>query len=289
MFEDLPSLTAMYVAAARGVASYDASLSRACHDPFAQQLLPAPLPALIVTASKSPRFARAVRYASLGILDHLALRTGMIDAEVRAAYDSGVRQFVLLGAGLDARAHRLGLSDAVVFEVDHPATQRYKRMRTRSWPGSVLEIRYVANDFGDASLEAALRDAGFDLSQRSCVVWEGVTMYLSEPAVDNMLAVLSRASSTRTRLVTTYVTQAPTRRSLSWRPGMALLSAVGEPFKFNSSPEAMSQRLLRHGFTPLSDTQPLSQAPNFNIESLPVRVAGPVELEHVVIAERRAD
>jgi methyltransferase (TIGR00027 family) len=220
------------------------------------------------------------------MLDHLALRTAVIDAQVRAAYELGIRQLVLLGAGLDARGHRLQLPDMLVFEVDHPSTQRYKRRRTQSWPPSAKEIRYVASDFSEAAFEAGLRGAGFDRSRPSCIVWEGVTMYLSESAVEHMLAALSRVCAPGSRLIATYIVEVPPQHSLIWGPGKALLSLMAEPLRFMSTPAAVSTLLSMHGFSALADNQPLSLASEYAVAPLPFQVAAPAESERVVIAER---
>src|SRR6185503_17537655 len=67
--------------------------------------------------------------------DMVVLRTLVIDAHVRNALALGARQLVILGAGLDGRAYRLPeLADVDVFEIDHPATQSFKRDRAAQLP-----------------------------------------------------------------------------------------------------------------------------------------------------------
>jgi methyltransferase (TIGR00027 family) len=221
------------------------------------------------------------------MVDHLALRTGLIDAQVRAALARGARQLVLLGAGLDARGHRSPeLAQTVIFEVDHPNTQAYKRKRTDSWPQVGRDIRYVPYDLIDGSLERALSSAGFDPKIPTCVVCEGVTMYLKEAAVVRALAALSRLCAPRSTLIVTYIVPGAPRGSLIWKPGVALLAAVAEPFQFASTPEAMSERLAGYGFVKLSDTQPLEEAPALGVEPLPFRVTCPGERERLIVAER---
>src|SRR3954468_8118438 len=120
----------MFVAYARAVSSNEPELSRACQDPIAERIVPKPWSSVLQLAHRAPRPAqrfRDLRRASLGMIDHLALRTGLIDRSLRQALTGGTRQVVLLGAGLDARAHRIEeLRDATVFEVDHPSTQILK-------------------------------------------------------------------------------------------------------------------------------------------------------------------
>ena len=62
--------------------------------------------------------------------DIIPLRVAKVDAELGAAIEGGCRQLVLLGAGLDTRAYRMpSLAGIPVYEVDHPATQAYKRRK----------------------------------------------------------------------------------------------------------------------------------------------------------------
>src|SRR5712691_1421463 len=87
----------------------------------------------------------------------------------------GIGQYVLLGAGLDYFASRSPLAARVrVFEIDHPATQEWKRS-ARAAAGSAT---FVPVDFGRDSLRDRLGQAGFDFARPAFVSWLGVTMYL---------------------------------------------------------------------------------------------------------------
>jgi methyltransferase (TIGR00027 family) len=288
MIDGLPSLTALYVALGRGVATHEVALSRACHDPYAGQLLPAPLGALVWSAACSRFAARALRYGSFGMFDHHAMRTGLIDGMLEAAVDRGARQLVLLGAGLDTRGHRVpGLSDVVVFEVDHASTQGYKRRRAKPLAQRAREIRYVACDFEQLTFEDALQTAGFDPTIPSCVIWEGVTMYLVESAFERSLEALSALCAPRSTLILTYVTASTHRRSsAAWAPVHAMLSAIAEPIRFTCDANAMAGRLDKHGFRALSDAQPSAQKLAFGIKPLPFPLKNPLERERVVCSER---
>src|SRR4051812_38654810 len=149
MFDDLPSLTALAVSFARAVATVDRGAPGAGLDPVAIRLLPAPARAVVdavaMTSAVTPLPARAVRLLSWGLVDHCELRSLSIDAVARAALRRGTKQLVILGAGLDARAWRLPeAQSARTFEIDHPATQRYKRARAGHATG---ELHFVPVDF----------------------------------------------------------------------------------------------------------------------------------------------
>ena len=115
MRDGLPSGTSFLVAFARGLGVDERVL-----DPLAPSLLPrwmapfATMPAILGPAAAAYR--RAIRTATFGLVDHNVLRTEAIDAHVMHAVQSGVRQLVILGAGMDARAWRLdALKNATVF------------------------------------------------------------------------------------------------------------------------------------------------------------------------------
>ena len=112
----------------------------------------------------------------------------MIDDFVTGALRAGATQLVLLGAGYDTRATRLrAVSASTVFEVDHPVTQARKRAAL----GAVPEhVRYVPLDFESGAVQSALIDAGFERTQRTCVLWEGVFSYLTPRAIDSILAAI---------------------------------------------------------------------------------------------------
>jgi methyltransferase (TIGR00027 family) len=206
-----------------------------------------------------------VNAASLGLVDHLELRTRAIDDAVSAAVQAGARQLVVLGAGLDARAWRMdGLSDVVVFEVDHPATQRYKRARVGELACRARELRFVPIDFERESLEAVLSAAGHEPDARTVWVWEGVTPYLQREAVRATLGTVARRSSPGSRLAVTYATPEAVP-SLSSLIGVALLGfrLIGEPLVGLISTRAMHDELEGAGLHVPEDTSPADWARAF--------------------------
>src|SRR5439155_9675144 len=171
-------------------------------DPFARLLLPRPVRALvdgIDRASRvSPAVLRAARFVSIGLIDHCELRSLAIDAVARAALEGGVSQLVILGAGLDARAWRLPeASRARTFEVDHPATQRYKRLRLGDGGdrGGRADVTFVSVDFERDSLGARLDEAGHDVRDSTLWIWEGVTPYLVREATASTLRIVGDRSA----------------------------------------------------------------------------------------------
>lgn len=201
MRASLPSLTAMIVSASRGLALAPDEVL----DPHAAALLPRPLGALLAAYRErpSPALHALLRRLSLGLVDHLALRTLAIDAALAHALAPAgpARQLVLLGAGLDARAHRLPQRAALrCFEVDHPSTQAWKRARAPALETDAAPV-YVAVDFALDDLGERLAASGHRQDEASAWVWEGVTMYLAPEAVDATLSRVAARSAPGSTLI----------------------------------------------------------------------------------------
>jgi methyltransferase (TIGR00027 family) len=127
---------------------------------------------------------------ALGSVVMMIVRTRFIEERLEHAIHDGVSQVVILGAGFDTRAYRLSelLKAARVFEVDQPSTQDYKKRRVREAGIEVPpNLTYVAVDFRRDKLGEILKAAGYDSSQKTFFIWEGVTMYLPEEAVEETL------------------------------------------------------------------------------------------------------
>ena len=226
-------------------------------DPLALDLVPKhiarPLAALARAAAGRAGAHRAMGRLSLGLYDNVVLRTQRIDELLEGACARGARQVVLLGAGLDARAYRLaGLADAIVFEVDHPATQTAKRRRLAGRAPAAREVRFVAVDFERERLPAALAGAGFDPAGPSAWVWEGVTMYLSEAARRATLDAVSELGAPASELLVTYMRPDDVRGPVR-RAACAAAALVGEPIRGLVGAEAFGAELGERGWRVLED------------------------------------
>ena len=239
----LPSGTSLLVAFARGLGVDDQEV-----DPIAAELLPRWLALLAEAPSRlggaACLYRNAMRATTFGMIDHIALRTKAIDAHLASALQSGINQLVILGAGLDARAWRVPrLNEATVFEVDHPATQEYKRAHVagRNPPA---DIRYVAVDFEEERFADGLQRAGFRSVDPSAWIWEGVAMYLAIDAIHNALDQLTALAAPRSQLAMTYRVPGVLPFGVFGRvtiPG--LFAAVGEPLKGTLEPHELASAL----------------------------------------------
>jgi len=254
MREGEASRTAAYMALFRALESTLPAGRRLFQDPFAYAFLPSRLRS-VVNLSRIPLAGALVRaYIDRrwpGARTSAVARTKFIDDATEAALRSGVMQVVILGAGFDSRAYRIpGVARAVAFEVDHPFTSARKRRGIETALGSLpRHLRLVPIDFNAEVLSHAMSAAGYDLSQRTLFIWEGVTNYLTEPAVDATLRWCACAAAGSTVLFT-YV-----HRQVLDSPEVfegtqrlfATLRAAGERWTFGLDPSGLRAFLAERG------------------------------------------
>src|ERR1039458_4393784 len=145
-------------------------------DPLALCILGEDAEALARDAGHNPH-RRAMRL-------FIAVRTRFAEDALAAAVTHGVGQLVVLGAGLDTYAYRGAMRDRLrIFEVDHPATQAWKRQRLADADIPMPRtLTFAPVDFERETLRDGLAAAGFDPAQRSFFTWLGVVPYLTEEA-----------------------------------------------------------------------------------------------------------
>jgi methyltransferase (TIGR00027 family) len=181
-----PSRTALAVALRRAVHQlHDSPL--VFNDPIAVPIVGATYADVLQTTSdgRDEPFSRAMRA-------FLVARSRYAEDNLNRAVAAGVRQYVLLGAGLDSFAYRNPHSLLRVFEVDHPATQLWKRELLKSAGIAIpASIRYASVDFEAQTLSTQLELAGFDEHAPAFFAWLGVVPYLTLPALRATLAFIA--------------------------------------------------------------------------------------------------
>jgi methyltransferase (TIGR00027 family) len=239
---DGPSQTALTAAAARAAHLIVDGEPRLFHDPLAETLL-------------GDRAEELIAYhRSHG--EHPILAGARAQVTIRARYTearatgAGHDQYVILGAGLDSFAHRRTVHMRV-FEVDHPASQRWKRGRLRdAGLAEPAHVRYVPVDFEREELTPALVAAGLDLTRPAVVSWLGVSMYLTRSALDATLHALS-ALAAGTEVIFDYFVPEPLRDE-NGRLYAELVSQAmvewGEPWRTVLTPDEARDLLAAHGF-----------------------------------------
>jgi methyltransferase (TIGR00027 family) len=244
--EDLPSPTALMAAAAR------AAHLIVDHEPiiFADELAAALLGDQadeLISYHRAHGTHLVLSCARAQVL----CRSRFTEDHLAACVRAGLTQYVILGAGLDSFAYRSATGPVRVFEVDHPATQRWKRAQLAAADIPVpASVSYVAMDFERDDLASRLRQAGFDPSRPALVSWLGVTMYLTQAAIGRTLAEIG-GFAPGTQLVTDYMLPAGLRDDTGDAyAGLVAPAAAerGEPWLTFLAPDDMSALLAEHGF-----------------------------------------
>src|SRR4051794_11187497 len=183
MREGTASVTAQRVAAARAGLARTSTLTG---DPAADDRLAADV-------------ADGVAPPRRGLITYIAARTRFFDEELLAAMTSGMTQVVVAGAGYDGRALRFRSPGVRFFEVDHPATQSDKRQRLLRLAIPSDGITFVAADFGEDSVAAALSASGHDDGVPTFFMCEGVLRYLWGSDIDRLFVAVRSVAAPGSR------------------------------------------------------------------------------------------
>jgi methyltransferase (TIGR00027 family) len=179
-----PSLTAL-----------GAARLRAAHQVLdGASILADPLAARILGADNDASLEHAHAHPSGPRLRwFIAARSRIAEDALGVAVEEGARQLVVLGAGLDTLAYRTELAGRLrIFEIDHPATQAWKRDKLTAAAIAVPDtLAFVPVDFERQTLADALGAAGFDRDARTFFSWLGVVPYLTQQAVLSTLALIA--------------------------------------------------------------------------------------------------
>ncbi len=138
--------------------------------------------------------------------EQIAVRTRFFDDFFTGAGESGIRQSVILAAGLDTRSYRLRWpGGSVVFEVDQPEVIAFKTATLEDLGAMpTVERKTVAIDLRD-DWPAALRAAGFDPAQPTAWIAEGLLVYLPPDAQDRLFDNITALSAPGSRLATEHM------------------------------------------------------------------------------------
>jgi len=239
-----PSRTALRVAMRRAAHQLFDARPLVLDDPIAVRILGSHAEELEHTPGRDP--ANKPRPFSIALRAFLVARSRYAEDLLAQAVARGVAQYVLLGAGLDTFAHRNPYPRLRVFEVDHPATQQWKRELLRS--GSLADppnLAYVPVDFERQPLADRLHAAGFDATAPSLFAWLGVVPYLTLDAFRATLRFIA-AQPPGSGVVFDY---AQPRSALPWREQLAFDSLAarvhlaGEAFQLFFTPTKVASEL----------------------------------------------
>jgi methyltransferase (TIGR00027 family) len=222
---------------------------RIFEDPLALRILSDEAAAEVRTDAKENSWARGLRI-------FMAVRSRFAEEELAKAVAGGVRQYVVLGAGLDTFAYRNPFAELRVFEVDFPETQAWKHARLEHGGIAIPEsVRFAAVDFERHSLEDGLREAGFRAEAPAFFSWLGVVPYLTREAAFATLRFIA-ARPQGSGVVFDYAIP-PESMGLMERVAFEILAErvarAGEPFRLFFDPEPLHAELRLLGFSEIED------------------------------------
>lgn len=246
-----PSRTA-WAAAAHRAAHQVLEQGRIFTDPLALRILGEDAESAIREAEQQPSRWRMRIF--------IAVRTRFAEDALAAAVERGVRQLVVLGAGLDTYAYRTIWRDRLrIFEVDHPATQAWKRQRLADAAIPIPNsLTFAPIDFEHRSLAEGLATAGFDSSQQTFFTWLGVVPYLTVKSVWSTLGFI--ASLPHGAHIVFDYSDPPASLPAEWRAQhekrAAHVAELGEAWRSYFDADELRAKLMALGFSEIEDLGP---------------------------------
>jgi len=262
------SLTADFAAMMRAVHTLQDDAPKLLHDEFALGFCGLASNEALDQALGNIRKGLLSPYsdsAAAGLLR--AIRSGIVvrsriaEDRLMQAVARGVTQYVVLGAGLDSSAYRLGLQKrgVHVFEVDLPAMQEWKRSLVRSQaPELESQVTFVPVNFEREALFEKLALHGFDIRKPTFFTWLGVVWYLTDDAVFSTLRAIA-ASVSDSEIVFEYPVAAP----FVYAEDRPILDVVrqagaqrGETLRPGFDPTPFADQIKDMGFEVIADLSP---------------------------------
>jgi methyltransferase (TIGR00027 family) len=243
MHDERPSKTAFRVALRRA-AHQVLDHPRVFEDPLALAIVGADAGELRSDEKSQSRAGRVMRA-------FMAVRSRYAEDGLAAAFQEGTRQYVVLGAGLDTFAYRNPFPGLRVFEVDHPATQRWKRHLLETAGIAIPDsMTFAPVDFESQTLAEGLARVGLRKDQKAFFSWLGVVPYLTRSAVMETLRLVG-SLPTGSEIVFDYALP-PELLDEVQRQALAALAArvaaAGEPFQTFFDPDEIETEMRRMGF-----------------------------------------
>lgn len=180
-------------------------------------------------------------------------RARYMEDKLEEAVKQGVKQYVILGAGMDTFAFRRPelVEQLQVFEVDHPDTQALKCQRLAELGWEIpKQLHFIPVDFTREKLDEALKHSPYDPQEPGFFSWMGVTYYLTPSEVFNTLRTVADISPKGSTVIFDYMdTDAFNNSKVAPRVQMMIWSAgsVGEKMKTGFDPSTLFKGLAALG------------------------------------------
>jgi len=210
-----------------------------------------PISVRLVGSGYPRHMERAMHRVARDFRAFMAVRSRYVEDKLAEAVAQGIRQYVVLGAGLDTFAYRNPFPSLRVFEVDFPATQEWKKaMLGEALIGLPADLTFVPLDFERQTLAEGLAEAGFDAEKPAFFGWLGVIPYLTMEAFRATLGAIGQlpaGSGVGFDYALAPETLTPAGR-IAFDALADRVAAAGEPFQLFFTPEALQTELRSAGF-----------------------------------------
>jgi len=260
--EQRASRTAMMAAIHRFMASKEAHPNFQGPDNLAMLFLP-PKASFFLSFSFIRRLIRKKLHKKVtGTYEYMIARTKYFDNLFEHALEEDIPQIIFLGAGYDTRSIRFksSIQRTNIFELDAPTTQQHKKKLLQKHNISIpRQVSFVPINFSKESMDDVLSKTGYDTSQESFFIWEGVTMYLPEEAVKETLAFIKNNSGRGSTVAFDYFYKSFAEGDCDYYGAKELFESVsktGEPYQFGIEEDEIEVFLAENGFDVLSHYTP---------------------------------
>ena len=178
-----------------------------------------------------------------------------MEEALEKAVRQGVKQYVILGAGLDTFAFRKPemMEHLEVFEVDHPAIQEFKphRLAELEWEHPA-KLHFIPIDFTKESLVTALTSSSsYYPKVKTFFNWLGVTYFLTRDKVFTTLRFITEIAPVDSTIVFVYFdnnTFIPEKSSPQMQKSLEYLRKIGEPMITGFNPSTLAEDITNLGF-----------------------------------------
>lgn len=188
------------------------------------------------------------RPEAMALRAHIVLRSRYAEDRLAQAVERGVKQFVILGAGLDTFAYRQPewAKTLQIVEIDHPASQREK-LNSLEQAGIQIptNVSYTAIDLEKDNLQTVLAQSGLNLNAPIFMSCLGVLIYLSKTSIDRVFEFAGSLAPGSEFVFT--ISQQKDEEKLSIAAAHA--AQLGEPWVSHFNLDTLYQQLLDSGFS----------------------------------------
>jgi methyltransferase (TIGR00027 family) len=229
------------------------AIRRAAHQAIDRpRVLEDPIAERIIGPGYERDMERAMHYVARDFRLYMSVRSRYAEDRLAQQVAEGVRQYVILGAGLDTFAYRNPFPSLRVFEVDFPATQAWKHELLAQAGIAIPEnVTFIPLDLEHKSLAESLLEAGLDAAAPAFFGWLGVVPYLTLEAFRSTLATIGRLPK-GTAVSFDYAFPPETlsaKRRKVFDTLAERVAAAGEPLQLFFTPETLEKEAHAAGFS----------------------------------------